>query len=164
MRISKKSIASACCLAGMFALGFILRGVLAPDTMSLVTEARAQADKGPGSRKCSARTLKGTYGIKFEGQKLGTGPIASVSRITFDGEGQFTTEEIGRFNGNLIQRTFTGPYSVNEDCTGLLDFSSNITDPPHEAHGNFIIVDGGREFFVLDNEDGWVASGVGKRL
>ena len=90
--------------------------------------------------------------------------FASVSRIVFDGQGQFTTSEVGRFNGGLVQRTFTGPYTVNADCTGFLDFSSNLTNPPHEAHGNFVIVDEGREFFVVDNEDGWAAGGVGKRI
>ena len=163
MRIpTGKSIVGACCLVGMFASGFLLRGFVAP--VSLVPHAQAQAGNGPGSRKCSSQTLKGAYGIKFEGQKLETGPFVSISRVTFDGEGTFTTNEIGRFNGNPIQRTFTGPYTVNEDCTGFLDFSSSLTNPPHEAHGNFIIVDGGKEFFVVDNEDGWAASGVGKRL
>lgn len=84
--------------------------------------------------------------------------------MTFDGVGTFTTNEIGRFNGNLIDRTFTGPYTVNDDCTGFLDFSSEITNPPHVAQGNFVIVDKGREFFVVDNEEGWAASGVGKKL
>ncbi len=78
--------------------------------------------------------------------------------------GTFTTNEIGRFNGNLIDRTFTGPYTVNNDCTGFLDFSSTISVPPHDAHGNFVIVDEGKEFFVVDNEEGWAANGVGKRL
>jgi hypothetical protein len=115
-------------------------------------------------RSCFAGTLKGVFGIKFEGQSLTGGPFVSVSRIVFDGRGHFTTSEIGRFNGNLVQRTFTGPYTVREDCTGFLDFSSDLSDPPHEARGELVIVDGGDEFFVLDNEDGWAASGVGKRL
>jgi len=87
-----------------------------------------------------------------------------VSRITFDGEGTFTTNEIGRLNGAPIVRTFTGPYTVREDCTGFLDFSSNLSNPPHEAHGDFVIVDEGREFFIVDSENEWVAGGVGKRL
>lgn len=87
-----------------------------------------------------------------------------MSLITFDGEGHFTTNEVGRFNGNPIERTFTGPYTVNEDCTGFLDFSSTLTNPPHEAHGNFVIVNEAREFFIIDNEDGWAANGVGKKL
>jgi hypothetical protein len=119
-------------------------------------EALVRAD----ARIAHLRVLMG----RFEGQRIGTGPLVSVSRITFDGEGAFTTNEIGRFNGNLIQRTFTGPYTVNDDCTGFLDFSSGLTDPPHEVHGNFVIVDEGREFYILDNEEGWAGTGVGKRL
>jgi hypothetical protein len=165
MKITKGSLAVAGSLICIFATGFMVRGVFSAGTVSLVPSARAQdKDKGPGSHKCSDRTLKGSFGIKFEGTKLGFGPLVSVSRITFDGEGQFTTNEIGRFNGALIQRTFTGPYTVNDDCTGFLDFSSNLTNPPHVAHGDFVIVDEGQEFFVLDNEDGWAATGVGKRL
>ena len=165
MRIKTvKAIAGACCLLAMFASGFLLRGFVESGPLALVPAAQAQSDRGPGARKCSTQTLKGAYGIKFEGQKINFGPIVSISRITFDGEGTFTTKEIGRFNGALIERTFTGPYRVNEDCTGLLDFSSTITNPPHDAHGNFVIVDGGKEFFVVDNEDGWAANGVGKRL
>jgi len=161
MKISKTSIFGGFCLLGMFAAGFLWRDVV-PANLDIVPVAQAQA--GNGSRRCSTRTLNGAYGIKFEGQKIGVGPFVSVSRITFDGEGQFTTNEIGRFNGNLVQRTFTGPYTVNDDCTGFLDFSSTLSNPPHQAHGNFVIVNQGQEFFVVDNEDGWAASGVGKKL
>ena len=161
MKITKTSIFGAFCLLGMFAAGFLWRGV-APAGMDIVPSVQAQA--GGGLHRCSARTLNGPYGIKFEGQKLNEGPFVSVSRITFDGNGRFTTSEIGRFNGNPVQRTFTGPYTVNEDCTGFLDFSSTLSNPPHEAFGNFVIVNEGREFFVVDNEDGWAASGVGKKL
>ncbi|HEU4477056.1 MAG TPA: hypothetical protein VFR80_00980 [Pyrinomonadaceae bacterium] len=165
MRISiRKSIVTSSCLLVMFALGFLLGGFIASSPVSLVPPVEAQANKGPGARKCSSHTLKGAYGIKFEGQKLGTGPFVSISLITFDGEGNFTTNEIGRFNGEPVKRTFMGPYSVNEDCTGFLDFSSFLSNPPHEAHGDFIIVDGGKEFYVVDNEEGWAANGVGKRL
>ena len=161
MKTIRWQIITAFCLVCAFVLGFVTRDGIGTGDISLVSEVQAQ---NPNNRRCSNRTLTGAYGIKFEGQKLNTGPIVSISRITFDGAGQFTTNETGRFNGNLIQRTFTGPYTVNEDCTGFLDFSSTITNPPHEAHGDFVIVDGGREFFVVDNEDGWAANGVGKKL
>jgi hypothetical protein len=163
MRISKKSMLGVFCLLGMFVAGFLWGGI-APANVDIVPGVQAQANNSSGSRRCSTRTLNGAYGIKFEGQKLSEGPFVSVSRITFDGEGQFTTNEIGRFNGNLVQRTFTEPYTVNDDCTGFLDFSSTLSIPPHQAHGNFVIVNQGQEFFVIDNEDGWAASGVGKKL
>lgn len=129
-----------------------------------VPSVLAGDDANAKAKRSSNRSLKGTYGIKFVGQSLAGGPFASVSRITFDGNGTFTTVEVGRFNGEPVERTFTGPYTVHEDCTGFLDFSSTITDPPHEAHGNFVIVDGGNEFDVVDNEHGWAANGVGKKM
>ena len=157
------------CLAAAAVLALVViatnsaRRIAAPGIAAAAPDSPDQGN-GPGSQRCSLRTLQGAYGIRFEGTKLGTGLFVSVSRITFDGQGQFTTNEIGRFNGTLVQRSFTGPYTVNEDCTGYLDFSSNLTNPPHQAHGDFVIVDQGQEFFVLDNEDGWAASGVGKRM
>jgi len=139
------------------------RRVLSPIKVAAAPDSQNHSS-GPGSQTCLAQTLYGSYGIRFEGSKLGAGLYVSVSRITFDGRGQFTVSEIGRSNGSLVERTFTGPYVVNSDCTGYLDYSSTLTNPPHEAHGNFVIVDQGQEFYVIDNEDGWEASGVGKRI
>jgi hypothetical protein len=161
MRMKTKLALGALCLLSTFAAGLLVRGLIAPNSLDPVSSAQAQE---PGSRRCSTRTLKGAYGIKFEGQKINFGLFVSVSRITFDGEGHFTTNEIGRFNGELVQRSFTGPYIVNDDCTGFLDFSSSLSDPPHAAHGDFVIVNNGQEFFVVDNEEGWAANGVGKKF
>lgn len=164
MNISRRSIVGAVCLLVMFAAGFLVRGFVMSGSDGALPSVLASEDASAKAKKCSTRTLKGTYGIKFEGQSLAGGPFVSVSRITFDGNGTFVTTETGRFNGELVERTFTGPYTVNEDCTGFLDFSSTITNPPHEAHGNFVIVDGGNEFYVVDNEHGWAANGVGKKM
>lgn len=143
----------------LFAAGYTFRSFRIGQ-QDLLPSVQAQ---DPG-RRCSLKTLKGAYGIKFEGQRIGTGPFVSVSRITFDGNGTFTTSEIGTFHGDPLQRTFTGPYVVNDDCTGFLDFTSHISDPPHEAHGDFVIVNNGQEFFVVDTEKDWAANGVGKRI
>lgn len=152
-QITIGAIAGFVLLAG----SYVLRGIKSD---GLLPNVQAQE---PG-RKCSAKTLKGAYGIKFEGEKIGFGKLVSVSRIVFDGNGTFTTSETGRFNGAPITRTFTGPYVVNDDCTGFLDFTSFISPQPHEAHGDFVIVNNGQEFFVVDNEEGWAANGIGKRI
>lgn len=164
MSITRKSLITACWLASVFALGFLLRGVVTPSGSSLVPTAKAQPDKGAGVRRCSSRTLKGGYGVKFEGVRVGIGPIASVSRFTFDGDGDFAASEIGRFNGTGVQRIISGQYTVNDDCTRFLSFISNVSGQPQEVRGDFVVVDEGKEFFLLDNSDHWVANGVGKRL
>lgn len=115
-------------------------------------------------QNCSLRSLNGSYGVKFEGVRLPDKRFNSVAVIKFDGKGKFTSSETGRFDGQPIKRTFSGPYIVKPDCTGFLDFSSNITNPPHEAHGAFVIVDQGQGMFFLDDEDEWAAGGVGRKL
>ncbi|HEX3282066.1 MAG TPA: hypothetical protein VHR36_12605, partial [Pyrinomonadaceae bacterium] len=161
MKMKTKLAVMALCVLSIFAAGYLVRSMLTEKSINFVSSAQAQDQ---GSRRCSLKTLKGVYGIKFEGQKIGFGPFVSVSRVVFDGDGHFTTNEIGRFNGDSIQRSFTGPYVVNDDCTGSMDFSSNLSNPPHEAHGDMVIVNNGQEFFIVDNEEGWAASGVGKRF
>ena len=63
-----------------------------------------------------------------------------------------------------VHMFISGSYVVNADCTGYLDYTTMLSNPPHPVHGDFVLVDKGDEFFVLDNEDNWVASGVGKKL
>lgn len=65
MRESKKLVFSVLCLLGMFVAGFVGRGFFVVDT-----SVQAQSNSNPG--RCSNRTLNGAYGIKFEGQKIGT--------------------------------------------------------------------------------------------
>jgi len=158
MKFHRTSATAATLLAGAVVLGLFIHQTASSDA------------KAEQAGKCSAQTLKGSYGIKFEGIKFADQNFPSDRRfvsvllITFDGRSTFTTSETGRFEGVLVSRTFTGPYLVNADCTGFLDFSSNLSNPPHIAHGDFVIVDEGKGFFVLDNEEGWAAGGVARKL
>jgi hypothetical protein len=159
MKANPKSIGIAATLAGVFVLGFVSRDAIHNGGLALSPPALA-AD----GTNCSLRTLNGAYGIKFEGSSVTKGQYASVSRVTFDGRGQFTINEIGRFNGDPVDRTFTGPYVVNSDCTGYLDYSSTLSNPPHQAHSNFVIVDEAKGLFFTDNEAGWVANGQARKI
>ncbi len=126
-------------------------------------QQEARAEEAFRSRPCSNRTIRGDFGIKFNGASDAGGAIASVTRISFDGSGKFTGADVSSFGGHIIRRTLTGTYQVNSDCTGTLEFLSNITTPPHTSPGDFVIVSGGDEFFIINSEEGVTANGVGKR-
>jgi hypothetical protein len=159
MKANRISIGVAATLAGAFLFGFMSHDAILTGGSALLPQAHADA-----GTNCSLRTLNSAYGIKFEGSAGTKGQYASVSRVTFDGRGQFTINEIGRFNGDPVNRTFTGPYVVNSDCTGYLDYSSTLSNPPHVAHGNFVIVDEAKGLFFTDNEEGWVANGQARKI
>src|SRR5690349_5244921 len=101
---------------GVFLLGLGLREGMEVGRTGVVQQARAAA----GNKTCNSHSLTGAYGIKFDGFSIKTGqpvPLDSVSLINFDGFQVFTVSERGRFNGEAINRTFTGPYVVRPDCT-----------------------------------------------
>ena len=49
-------------------------------------------------------------------------------------------------NGNVFQEPGTGTYTVNRDCSGIADL---VGAGPH----SFVIVDGGKQMELMDNNN-----------
>lgn len=132
-----------------------------PARAGAAPQTSAQA---PATRKnCSERTVKGTYAFALTGQVRGAGPIAASGTTTFDGEGTFSIT--GRVNTAtsepILEGTFTGTYTVNEDdCTA----SAVVTTPGifgyTELHFEGVIVEDGREIRYLITDPGIVFAGA----
>lgn len=112
---------------------------------------------------CSNATLNGAFGVHFEGTTRAFGRFASVSLWTFDGAGIMTAEETFNSEQQRVVRTVGGTYQVAPNCTFVLRFPSELARD-HEALGICVVVDGGKELTCLDDEEGWVALGIGKKL
>ena len=78
-------------------------------------------------RACSEATLRGAYGLQFQGTRPvrppfppGIESFIGIAIRTYDGEGQFT--QISNVKGAVIgveeDVESTGTYQVNEDCSG----------------------------------------------
>ena len=120
----------------------ILGGALAPTVPSTV----AAQDDARG-RACSARTLRGDYGLVGTGTR-GLGPagieqFVTISMVTYDGDGTFTAEGVSHGQTTGVRGgPADGTYFVNADCTGgQTTFIPGV--PPLEDR--FVIVDKGRE-------------------
>lgn len=108
--------------------------------------------------RCSEATLKGQYGLYRTGSTP-VGPLAAVGFILFDGKGNTAgTQNISRNGMYTLDLDFEGPYTVDENCTGKLIAPNGI------EIGRFVIVDGGREFYMLSLSNGNAVYGVGKKL
>lgn len=113
---------------------------------------------------CSDASLRGAFGVRFEGTSKTLGKIASVSLWTFDSRGGFTANET--YNSDVTgpkTRNIAGLYRMAADCTFSLLFPSDVSKV-HEAVGACVLVDNGREFYCLDVEEGWVATTTGKSI
>jgi hypothetical protein len=112
-------------------------------------------------QNCSNATLNGSYGLHARGTIIGVGDFTAVGRFTFDGKGNLTGKLFVRVAGNNMEPpAFTGTYSVSPDCT--------VTDhwgaPINSTHVS-VIVDEGKEYFILNNTlgSGDTISGSAKR-
>ena len=131
--------------------------------MGIAPAAKAH-DKG-----CSNATLKGAYSHTATGFVTSpasmAGPLASVSTITYDGNGALTETGILSVNGNIVPATGTvtgtGTYTVNPDCTGT--YTVEIPPLALTAHGFFVINDNGNEFQLIQTDPGTVVTGVVRR-
>lgn len=116
------------------------------------------ADDGDDSTTCSNATLNGSYGFYRTGT-TGTGPLAAVGMIFFDGNGNETfTQSISRNGVFNFDVTSTGTYEVAQDCTAKGFLVNGI------EFVRIVIVDGGKELYFLSDTSGNTVYGVGKRI
>lgn len=115
--------------------------------------------------QCSNRTLKGSFGVYADGTIIGVGPTAFIAIFTYDGERNVTGTGTPKTNGNVAHITFTGTYTVDENCNvSQIILTSNGVTIMHEL----VIVDNGKEFYILNTTPGTTTSGnvsvgVGKK-
>ena len=138
----------------LLAMSFLACVIVASLSAPLVSGVQAQ-DAG---RRCSAQSLKGSYGYLNTGTFAGT-PLASVGAMAFDGVGAISGNDTNSFGGSVSSNPFGGSYTVNADCSGTLNVSFGF----FTVNNKFVIVDSGKEILMIETNPGAVATGVFKR-
>ena len=119
--------------------------------------------KSKDSEACSVAAVNGAYGF-FRTGITSAGPLAAVGIATFDGTGAVSAaRQTIRKNGITTQDLFTdpalsGPYDVDSDCAG------RFLNPDGTVFGHFVVVDGGKELFILSLSDANDVYGVMKKI
>jgi hypothetical protein len=132
-------------LSSAFKLSAIsLTGILVLLTFSKGKHILPKVEAHEASEGCSVATLNGAYGEVLTGEVLGVGPIVAVGVSRFDGRGHFVAEQTVNVNGNVSQAPLSGTYTVNRNCTG-------IADPVGAGPHSFVIIAGGKEMDLMDN-------------
>jgi hypothetical protein len=99
---------------------------------------------------CSNATLKGSWGYYRTGTNNNVeiaGPYAGVGIMFADGNGNAKRRQTVSFNGSYEKNTSSFQYEVKSDCTGRL-----LTGSGNEFAW-FVIVDGGKEFYLISKNN-----------
>jgi hypothetical protein len=148
----------------------VMKRTIAPTSLVIVFATvfvlgivpRAQANE---HKECSNATLHGSFGYTATGTLLPAaapppfaGPFAEVGRQTFDGNGNTTATATINANGNIINVTIQGTYTVNSDCTGSM--ARNVSPLGDTAHDDLVIDDNGLELRTIATDPGAIETYV----
>ena len=135
-------------VAGMVAL--IGVGILAS------AQGYAQGAEDDSRATCSEATLHGTYLFAYDGIEIKENdhaPFAVAGYEVYDGNGEVNGVASTSVEGEISSNeSFSGTYSVNDDCTGTVRYTDGM------QYDQFIAPDGSVFTFVQTNP-GVVASG-----
>ena len=115
-----------------------------------------------GAEHCSNAILNGTYSLYANGTVIGVGPVGLVAVLKYDGHSTLTGIVFQRVNGNIVQFTVTGTYSVDSNCIYTdTTFASTGQTATHTA----VVADKGNEFYSLNMtpSPANVIVGIGKK-
>ena len=92
-------------------------------TLMLVSSVALLLSLSPAAHAayCSTATVAGTWGFTLSGTLIlpsGSVPAAGVGRTVVDINGNFTGTEARNIGGGYADETFTGSWTINQDCTG----------------------------------------------
>lgn len=126
----------------------ILLAVLVPFALAF-----ASAGASRGGRHCTVHSLEGPYGYRATatvhvppGSPTIVAYPAAVGRFVADGEGELTGHDVSNVNGVATPRTTTGTYTVDRDCTGVMEIAFTPGSP---VSFFFVIVDKGEELRMI---------------
>jgi hypothetical protein len=140
-----KQVATLTILTGILVGGFIL-------ALRLASTPKVQAQVS-----CTSASFQGAYGYTFTGLTgFNALPFAAVGRLVADGQGVVSGAETDSSNGEIFQRTYTGTYKVNPDCTGS---EVSIDNFGKTVKCDFVIVAGGKEIQVIETDRNTVVVG-----
>lgn len=116
---------------------------------------------------CDASSFTGAYGYSLSGAAYDAQgnyyALASVGRIVPDGSGSFTGSDTFSFDGSIVQRKYTGTYTIKDDCTGSIILQTQSGTTTITNHADIVAVDGGREMNLIQTDANYIFSGVLKR-
>ncbi len=84
---------------------------------------------------CSLASLQGSYALFGQGLITAydpAAPFAHVGTVTFDGAGNFVGSDTIMLNGTEVPDTFTGTYTVTQECQSSAEINSTAVGVIHE--------------------------------
>jgi hypothetical protein len=137
----------------LFSVGLLVAAGLT--LVRLGHPAKVRAQNG-----CTNANVQGSFGYSASGFTLAPGtlimvPLANTGRVMADGAGNASGFDTLSVNGVIVKRTFSGTYSVKDDCSGSAVYMDSLGQKISE---DFVVTNGGNQIAVVVTDPGTVIS------
>jgi len=115
---------------------------------------------------CTLHNVAGAYGYTVTGTRNGIGPAASVGSVEINSDGTVTGAQNASFNGIILTETFTGTYTVSDDCAGSTVLNVVSSNPAFNRTSNLALVwDANEERFrFIFTDADTILTGEGQKI
>lgn len=110
-----------------------------------------------GTVTCGLTGKKATFAANLTGTINGIGQAATVGQLTLDGKGNVSGSGTFSLAGTILSGTITGTYTEDANCTGTAQIT---TQGVGTGNFNFVIVNGGKEFLLIQTDNNTIVSGT----
>lgn len=138
--------------------GFFTTLIIGSVSALTISDAISQKVNAEAAPSCNNATITGSYGSTLTGTIAGS-PIAGVGLVKLDGRGKLqSTAGASSVDGTVSTNngTSSGTYSVKQDCTIQVFLGRDTYSG--------VIVDGGKEIFLLATVQGSVLTVTLKKV
>ncbi|MCC5603654.1 hypothetical protein [Nostoc favosum] len=140
--------------------GFFTTLIIGTVSALTISDAISQKVNAQATPSCNNVTIKGSYGTKFTGT-FETENLVAVGLVKFNGNRNFQGTDVLSINGTVSpNRPLSGTYSVKQDCTVQIVLTSGSNTASYSG----IIVDGGKEIFLIQTTPGSLITGTLKKV
>jgi hypothetical protein len=115
--------------------------------------------------RCSLRNVSGDWGFTTNGTRIGVGPVAGAGVFTLDKNGNILDgAQTVSFNGTVADETFSGTYTVNDDCTGQATVVVASPIAPRTSHLNLVFVGDSNAVRMIFTDAGTILTVDGRKV
>lgn len=141
--------------------------------LAVCASTHTLAESRGAGKECSARTIRGDFGIQMQGTRPTPPPnsvtetVVGVVLRNYDGNGNFTQIDNikGSVTGIVPDRPGAGTYEVYPDCSGVTLFQPDPNNPNLVIKEKIIVLRGGAEIrAIAESPAPLMVSSVAKRI
>jgi hypothetical protein len=113
---------------------------------------------------CAERKVAGDWGFTVTGSRVGVGDVAAVGSFKLTAGGVISGRQTTSLAGNVVPETFSGVYTLENDCTGTATITIASPIAPRVAHFSVVVTNKMDSIMMIFTDQGTISTAKAQRI